>query len=148
MPHADDTMIRAALILGGRKALRMEPLSLLDWIYIIRKGLPTKALDAFGTNIGATNTELAQMLGISVRALAWRRRKVRLTPCESERIVRVARVVGRAEEVFGDLTKCLEWLRSPNISLGGASPISLLDTCIGADWVMETLGRVEHGVFA
>ena len=141
-------MIRAASILGGRKVLRMEPLSLLDWVHMIRKGFPSKAIDSFGTNIGATNAELAQMLGISVRALAWRRRKGTLTPYESERMFRVARVVGRAEEVFDDLAKGLEWLKSPNSSLGGTSPMSLLDTCIGADWVMETLGRIEHGVFA
>lgn len=141
-------MIRAASILGGRKVLRMEPRSLLDWVYMIRKGLPSKALDSFGTHIGATNAELAQMLGISIRALAWRRRKGTLTPCESERMFRIARVVGRAEEVFGDLANGLEWLKSPNSSLGGTSPMSLLDTYIGADWVMETLGRIEHGVFA
>ena len=141
-------MIRAASILGGRKVLRTEPLSSLDWVYMIRKGFPSKVLDSFGANIGATNAELAQMLGISVRALAWRRRKGILAPSESERILRVARVVGRAEEVFGDLTNGLEWMKSPNGSLGGVTPMSLLDTDIGADWVMDALGRVEHGIFA
>lgn len=141
-------MIRAASILGGRKVLRTEPLSPLDWVYMIRKGFPSKSLDSFGANICATNAELAQMLGISSRVLASRRRKGILTPHESERILRVARVVGRAEEVFGDLTSGLEWMKSPNGSLGGGSPISLLDTDIGADWVMDALGRVEHGVFA
>lgn len=141
-------MIRAASILGGRKVLRTEPLSPMDWVYMIRKGFPSKALGSFGTNIGATNAELAQILGISVRVLAGRRRKEILTPHVSERILRVARVVGRAEEVFGQLTKGLEWLKAPNGSLGGVSPISLLDTDIGGDWVMNTLGRIEHGVFA
>jgi putative toxin-antitoxin system antitoxin component (TIGR02293 family) len=115
---------------------------------MIRKGFPSKAMDSFGTNIGATNADLAQILGISIRALAWRRRKGVLTPSESERMFRVARVVGRAEEVFGDLTNGLEWMKSPNGSLSGVTPISLLDTDIGADWVMDALGRVEHGVFA
>jgi putative toxin-antitoxin system antitoxin component (TIGR02293 family) len=141
-------MIHAASILGGRKVLRTEPLSPLEWVYMIRKGFPSKAMDSFGTNIGATNADLAQILGISIRALAWRRRKGVLTPSESERMFRVARVVGRAEEVFGDLTNGLEWMKSPNGSLSGVTPISLLDTDIGADWVMDALGRVEHGVFA
>lgn len=115
---------------------------------MIRKGFPSKALDSFGANIGATDAELAGMLGISVRALTWRRRKGMLTPYDSERLFRVARVVARAEEVFGDLATGLEWLKSLNPSLGGVSPMSLLDTYIGGDWVMDTLGRVEHGVFA
>jgi putative toxin-antitoxin system antitoxin component (TIGR02293 family) len=114
---------------------------------MIRKGFPSKSLDSFSINIGATNVELAQMLGISVRALALRRRKGVLTPYESERMFRVVRVIARAEEVFGDLDNGLEWLKSPNISLDGLPPISLLDTYIGAEWVMDALGRVEHGVF-
>lgn len=141
-------MIRAASILGGRKVLRTEPLSPLDWVYMIRKGFPAEVLDSFGASIGATNAELAQMLGISIRTLALRRRKGILTPCESELMFRVARVAGRAEEVFGDLAKGLEWLNSSNGSLGEASPISLLDTDTGADWVMDALGRIQHGVFA
>lgn len=143
----EDSMIRAASILGGRKTLRTEPLSSLDWVYLIRKGFPSKVLDAFGAKINATNAELAEMLGISVRALAWRRRKAILAPYDSERMFRVARAVARAEEVFGDLAKGLEWLKSLNPSLGGVSPMSLLDTYIGGDWVMDTLGRIEHGVF-
>ncbi len=141
-------MIQLASLLGGRRVLHTTPLSPLDWVLLIRKGFPSKTLESFGAHIGATNAELAEILGISVRALAWRRRKGILTPCESERMFRVARVVGRAEEVFGDRAKGLEWLKSPNISLGGVSPMSLLDTYIGGDWVMDTLGRVEHGVFA
>lgn len=141
-------MIQLASLLGGRRVLHTTPLSPLDWVLLIRKGFPSKTLESFGAHIGATNAELAEILGISVRALAWRRRKVILTPFESERMFRVARVVGRAEKVFGDRAKGLEWLKSPNISLGGVSPMSLLDTYIGGDWVMDTLGRVEHGVFA
>jgi uncharacterized protein (DUF2384 family) len=32
--------------------------------------------------------------------------------------------------------------------LSGATPLSLLDTDIGAESVLDTLGRIEHGVFA
>ena len=59
-----------------------------------------------------------------------------------------ARVVERAEEVFEDLDVALDWLKSPNAALCGATPMSLLDTDIGAESVLDTLGRIEHGVFA
>ena len=42
----------------------------------------------------------------------------------------------------------LTWLKTPNAALFRASPLSLLDTDIGAESVMDTLGRIEHGVFA
>jgi putative toxin-antitoxin system antitoxin component (TIGR02293 family) len=61
---------------------------------------------------------------------------------------RLARVVGRAGEIFEDFDIALDWLKSPNAALSGATPLSLLDTDIGAESVMDTLGRIEHGVFA
>ncbi len=58
------------------------------------------------------------------------------------------RVVERAETVFEAPDSALNWLQSPNASLGGVTPLSLLDTDLGADSVLDTLGRIEHGVFA
>ena len=66
---------------------------------------------------------------------------------ESAEIVRLARVVARAAEVFEGLDPALDWLKSPNATLSGATPLSLLDTDIGAETVLDTLGRIEHGVF-
>jgi putative toxin-antitoxin system antitoxin component (TIGR02293 family) len=57
-------------------------------------------------------------------------------------------VVGRANEVFEEPEAALHWLKSPNSALSGATPLSLLDTDIGAESVLDTLGRIEHGVFA
>ena len=62
--------------------------------------------------------------------------------------MRLARVVERAKEVFGDLDTALDWLKSPNAALSGAVPLTLMDTDIGAESVLDTLGRIEHGVFA
>jgi hypothetical protein len=42
----------------------------------------------------------------------------------------------------------VDWLKSPNATFSGQTPLSLLDTEIGAELVMDTLGRIEHGVFA
>ena len=39
-------------------------------------------------------------------------------------------------------------MKSPNASLGGVTPLSMLDTDLGAGSVMDTLGRIEHGIFA
>jgi len=47
-----------------------------------------------------------------------------------------------------DLDAALDWLKSPNAALAGTTPLSLLDTDIGAESVLDTLGRIEHGVFA
>lgn len=49
--------------------------------------------------------------------------------------------------VFEDTEVALGWIQSSNSSLGGVTPLSLLDTEMGADVVLDTLGRIEHGVF-
>ena len=67
---------------------------------------------------------------------------------ESAKLVRLARVVERAKNVFEDVEAALDWLKSANAALSGATPLSLLDTDIGAESVLDTLGRIEHGVFA
>jgi putative toxin-antitoxin system antitoxin component (TIGR02293 family) len=40
------------------------------------------------------------------------------------------------------------WLRTPNTALRGETPISLLETDIGARMVERVLGRIEHGVIS
>lgn len=145
-PTPWDVTTRAAALLGGAKSLRKVPNTPMDWLYLIREGIPTVALDSLGVNVHATNDERAQMLGISVRALAWRRHKGILSPCESERLFRLAMVITRTEDVFGNLVNALAWLKDPNISLGGVIPIALLDTQIGTELVTDVLGRIEYGI--
>ena len=67
---------------------------------------------------------------------------------ESSKIRRLARVVIRANEVFDDAASAFNWLKSPNAALRGNVPLSLLDTDIGTESVLDALGRIEHAVFA
>ena len=146
MPNlADET--RTVTLLGGSETLQLKGTGPLAWVIAIRKGFPIAALDSFRQNIDATNTELAQSLGTSVRSLAGRRHKGVLSASESERLLKLAKVVVRAESVFDDVDNGLAWLREPNISLGGDPPISLLDTDIGTELVRDVLGRIERGIF-
>ena len=135
-------------LLGGRGVLHVKPRTALDWVAVIRHGISATAADSLARTIRLTQAELADALGIPQRTLARRKREGRLSSEESAKLVRLARVVERANEVFENLDPSLEWLKSPNSALSGATPLSLLDTDIGAESVMDTLGRIEHGVFA
>jgi putative toxin-antitoxin system antitoxin component (TIGR02293 family) len=138
----------AAALLGGTSVLPMLPRGAMDWIPLVRQGLPSASVDALVRSTRITQAELAQALAIPERTLARRKREGALSPEESSKFVRFARVVERAEAVFEDTEAALSWLQSANAALGGVTPMSLLDTDIGADSVMDTLGRIEHGVFA
>jgi putative toxin-antitoxin system antitoxin component (TIGR02293 family) len=135
-------------LLGGPPILAPVPRSVLDWVALIRRGLPAPAVEALTRVTRLTQSELAAAVGIPERTLARRKREGRLTSEESARLVRLARVVARGEEVFEDLGASIDWLKSPNASLAASTPLSLLDTDIGAEAVFDTLGRIEHGVFA
>jgi putative toxin-antitoxin system antitoxin component (TIGR02293 family) len=72
----------------------------------------------------------------------------RLSPEETDRAVRLARVTAHAERVFGDRTKAHRWMRKPSPMLDGATPLVLLKTETGAQLVEQTLHRIDYGMFA
>jgi len=135
-------------LLGGAVVLRARPRATVDWVEVVRRGLPAAAVDALTDAVHLTQSELSAALGISRRTLSRRKKEGLLTSEESAKLVRLARVVERAEEVFEGFDAALEWLKAPNAALTGVTPLSLLDTDLGAELVLDTLGRIEHGVFA
>lgn len=70
-----------------------------------------------------------------------------LSPSESDRILRIARIASEAERVFGSPDKSSRWLSTEHPILG-ATPLDLLATDAGTQDVEEELGRIEHGIFA
>ena len=56
-------------------------------------------------------------------------------------------VLKRASEVFGSNEKAMLWLTSANLALGGVIPMSLMDSEVGTQKVMDALGRIENGIF-
>ena len=124
----------------------MKSNSHFEWVSTIRAGFPVETLGSLSSQTGVTNTEIATLLGISVRKLTQRKRTGAFSCGESEKLLRVASAIAQAEDVFDDLENALDWLRSPVIVLGGATPFSLLDTEVGGEIVMNTLGRIAYGI--
>jgi putative toxin-antitoxin system antitoxin component (TIGR02293 family) len=141
-------ILTAVSMLGGSQILQDKPRTALDWVAVIRQGIPAASIDSIAKTIRVTKTELAVALGIPERTLARRKKEGLLTSDESAKLIRLARVVERAEEVFEDMPATIDWLKSPNAALAGETSLSLLDTDIGAESVLDTLGRIAHGVFA
>lgn len=135
-------------LLGGPSVVRRKVNTPSDWIEIVRHGLPAVAIDAVARAVQLTQAELSETLAISERTLIRRKKEGTLSTEESAKLLRVARITHRAIEVFEDRLAALDWLKSINRALGGVTPLSLLDTDLGAETVLDTLGRIEHGVFA
>jgi putative toxin-antitoxin system antitoxin component (TIGR02293 family) len=59
--------------------------------------------------------------------------------------VRLADVIRVAEETFGGRDAGARWLKTPNLALGDATPLSMLDTELGALEVRRILSSIGHG---
>lgn len=135
-------------VLGGYKTLRHHVHSLDDLRDLCRKGLPFPSLLSLSTFTRVDPVKMGQILMISARTMARRRRERRLTAQESDRLIRLARICARAIEVFGNTDKAAGWLNEPNRLLNNRMPIDVLDTDPGAHAVETILGRIEYGVFS
>jgi putative toxin-antitoxin system antitoxin component (TIGR02293 family) len=63
-------------------------------------------------------------------------------------LVRFARLLGRAVDVFESLDGARRWLKAPQYGLGEAIPLEYAKTDVGAREVELLLGRIEHGVYS
>src|SRR5580704_14017156 len=135
--------------LGGRKVLGKTIRKSDDLALLIRKGLPAGSVTALAGKLHVGNNVLSRKLGIPQRTLTRRlSQSSLLTPAESDRTVRIARVYAYAVELIGDEDKAIEWLGTPNRALGGARPLDQLDTDLGARAVEDILGRIAYGVYS
>ena len=109
---------------------------------LILRGLPVRCLKVFQRITAATEDELSHILWISFRTLKTRLRTGRLTPVESDRLYRAARVIGGALFHFKDDEEQVRaWLQSPASKDHDAFPIALLGTFGGVELASHYLER-------
>jgi putative toxin-antitoxin system antitoxin component (TIGR02293 family) len=101
------------------------------------------------SRVGVTQERLLDELRLPKSTLKVRIAKnADLSAAERDRIYRVEKVLERANAVLEDAAAAQAWISSSIRSLGGVSPLSLLDTEAGYELVLDTLGRIEYGVIS
>jgi len=115
---------------------------------MIRVGLPWRELDVLRTSLDIPMDKLAPKIGMSKATLHRRKAQGRLRPEESDRVLRIARLLGKAVEVMEGEEPARRWLTSPQAGLGGAVPLDYAETEVGAREVEDLLGRIEYGVYS
>ena len=133
--------------LGGKSGFKAIQ-GIHDFIAMIRKGLTRKSLDHFMNATGLTADEMAAIMHTSTRTLRRYTAETILNPDQSERVIELARLYSRGEEVFGNLNLFKDWMNATILSLGNKKPKEFLDTSIGINILMDELGKIEHGIFA
>ena len=114
----------------------------------IQKGLRFSELETLQNSIGVPFEQLAAKLCISRSTLQRRKATGRLSPDESDKVMRLSRLLEHAKKVFGDVDKARAWLKHPQYGLGGAVPLDYAETEIGAREVDNLLGRIDYGVYS
>lgn len=119
-----------------------------DLVLLIRRGVPTEAVGNFLERSRLTFNSIEA--NVASRRTYVRRQKARqpLDPVESDRLVRLVRLMAMAEDTFGAPEKAQAWFGRESRALEGQTPLSLADTDLGARRVETLLGQIGHGIAA
>ena len=109
------------------------------------RGLPKRSLQLVASR-ALPDGEPASSLVYRVVPVATFKRRVRLTPEESARTERLARVVALSESIWNDDDETRAFLNRPHPLLDDRSPIEVASTELGARRVELLLHSVEQGL--
>lgn len=116
---------------------------------LVRDGLSFSVFESLVRVLGVQQKEVASVIGIPATTLSRRKRSGRLTLLESDRLLRIARLVEMAHCMMrSDVVAARRWLTSPHDLLGGARPLAHASTETGGREVEQLIGRLRHGTFS
>jgi len=118
----------------------------LDVVRVTRQGLPPELVDIL-VEKGFSRKDLTWI--VPARTLRHRREKhENLTPEESDRFLRAAKLYTLAVEVFGDPDKAMQWLTKPRNAFDGLNAMEFMQSETGGDIIEEQLCQLDAGYFA
>lgn len=113
---------------------------------IVRSGLPKSALRESIERIGRNTEERKKILYSIIAEATFKRRSERLTPGESERAERLARIFATAKYVWDSDTDGRDFLHTPHPLLENQTPLDVSMTELGARRVEELLWQLFYGL--
>jgi len=122
----------------------------MERVEVIRQGIPYRTIEGISERLNRPVKSILSIIGIPQTTYNKKKSEHSLLDSrESELIVLLTELIDYGILVFNnEEEKFQRWLKKPNLSLGGHSPDSLLDTATGIDEVNYCLNRIEFGNFA
>jgi putative toxin-antitoxin system antitoxin component (TIGR02293 family) len=136
---------RIVEVLGGTNTLGRQIRSLEELERTVAEGFPKRALRHVVERVYTERKEARRALYRVVPEATYKRR-VRLSPQESGRTERLARVIASAEYAWNSQADAREWLMRSHPELGGKAPMEAASTGLGARQVEEILDRLFYGI--
>ena len=120
-----------------------------DMVRMVRNGFPVAALENLVVAVGTPQKEIAAAVGVPATTLGRRRKSGHLTPLESDKVVRVARLAIMARAMMADdADSARRWLIAPHRLLDNETPLRRASTEAGGREVEQLIGQLRHGVFS
>ena len=132
--------------LGGARILRSRIRTLADLSRLISAGLPYRSLRRVTERYPEAQRRRIEQLVVPRSTLQRREQTGVLSPEESERLERVARLTALAEYVWESQEAAQHFLTSPHPLLDAQAPLDLAATDLGARRVEDLLWELEYGL--
>jgi len=114
---------------------------------LAERGLPLTTVSRM-TRHGLTRDEVHSLV-IHRRTFKHRKsNKQKLSQEESDRAIRAARLLSRAQATLGDAASALQWMRQPKARFQGRTPLQMMVTEAGGRLVEAMLLQIDEGMFA
>jgi putative toxin-antitoxin system antitoxin component (TIGR02293 family) len=133
-------------ILGGNRVLGKTFRSVLELDAAVEHGLPKVTLRNVARRIFSDAAEQRALMHRVVPEATYKRRRDLLSPAESGRTERLARVVAMAEDVWQDRESSRRFLTTPHPEIGGKAPVDAALTELGARLAEEVMARILYGL--
>jgi putative toxin-antitoxin system antitoxin component (TIGR02293 family) len=137
---------RIADVLGGQKILKRDIRSLAELAAMVKNGLPKSTLRVVANHLQSDFHATSKLMDRLVPKATYKRRKSVLSPVESERIERLARVIATAEYIWDDPEAARQFLQTPHALLEQQTPCEVAMTELGARQVEEILWKIFYGL--
>jgi len=131
-------------VLGLKETIRTP----LDLVKLGGKGVSKGAVSRLAKHLSIGLQEMAPLLSVNLRTIQRYNAERVFSRSVSERILRIALVVSKGEEILGSGEQFNTWLKEPNRALADKKPLDPLVSDFGIDMVLDELGRIEHGIIS
>jgi len=129
-------------------ALVPVPHSLAELDELVSKGLPKAALKAAIAHVCVSAEDRKQLLYRIIPEAKYNRRRESMSPEESERTERLARIFATTAYVWNSEDDARLFLTTPHALLQGRRPLDVSTTELGARRVEELLWQLYCGIAA
>ena len=133
-------------VLGGPRVLGRPVRSLLQLDRVVERGLPKVTLRNVARRVFPEASKQREIMRRVVPEATYKRRRDRLSPAESQRTERLARIVAMAEEVWEDREQARRFLTTPHPEMSGKTPLAAALTELGARQAEEVMARIVYGL--